>query len=50
MYGILCELFMPFKIRNFETKKKVGNSAGMCRFRNKAALLLHVNAAEVGQL
>lgn len=27
-------------------EKKVGNSAGMCQFRNKAALLLHVNAAE----
>lgn len=27
-------------------EKKVGNSVGMCQFRNKAALLLHVNAAE----
>lgn len=31
-------------------KKKVGNSAGMCQFRNKAALLPHVNATETGWL
>lgn len=42
---------MLFKIRSVETKKKkVGNSTGKCQFRNKAALLLHVKAAETGWL
>lgn len=41
---------MLFKIRSIETKKKVGNSTGTCQFRNKAALLPHVKAAETGWL